>query len=93
LKGVRDYILSGADLNVKNHLGQTAAIIGILVRILIFNTCLILLLHLAAINNYQVILRYLIAAAANLDIQDINGDTALILGMFLCEKLFSRHNF
>jgi hypothetical protein len=84
LKGIRDYILSGEDLNVRNHLGQTAAIIGILVRTFILNTRLISLFHLAAVNNYQVILRLLILAGADLNIQDYQGETALILGMFSC---------
>ena len=37
-------------------------------------------MKIAAMNNREVILQLLINANANIDIQDENGDTALILG-------------
>ena len=41
---------------------------------------LFILLFIAAMNNNEVIVKLLLAARATVNVQDINGDTALILG-------------
>ena len=86
LQGVIDYIASGQDLNVENSLGQTALIIGKLIsfqKVTVFQKIFLFCANKASINNNQAIVKKLIAAnEIDINAQDSNGDTALILGKF-----------
>ena len=82
---VNALISANANLNIQENFGETALIWGKTVyswmNLLIFTYCCIsCFIILASFHGYPDIVNALISANANLNIQDVYGNTALYYG-------------
>ena len=88
---VNQLIAANSDLDVQNAMGQSALLIGNLNLFLIFidQNCIRTLVFLATINNNFDIVNVLVNAKANLNLQDSNGNTALLNGIYVYLCIFN----